>query len=1082
MVCSGHGTCIANNHCSCRPGYGGEQCQEISCFNNYPRMVQCSNHGECIALDTCTCYDLYTGPNCEQCKQPFHEGEHCTPIQCFGVEYSVKSVCSGNGDCIASNNCSCRDGFVGERCEQFTCLNSTLNNTESNNSVLIPCSGHGECVKANNTCNCYSDVLYGFWAGANCDSCKSGYGGTECKEQVCSSLTTCNGRGECTQHNEPKNNVKYFFAGYQLISRSAIRAQNFRNLTLEGSIATEGGFSVQVLRSAYGQVNVRNDISKNMVNSAISLYQEFSSLDCDQTMQQSIPSGGLNLKAGTYCFPQGLNGGGKISVSGSGRIVLILKTNLNYGFTVEYLDGATVDNLFWVVAMGSSISGKFSGNLLTVGQINVNNAFISGSIINVGSSEMNLNGASFGPIYSPPVVDPCKCFGNYAPPYCESCSAGFFGDNCTLSCSPERNCNGRGQCSQTGSCLCGPRFSGAYCEVCATKWIGKNCDYLIGDRAMLKISKLTIQYANPSKSTQIDCSSILLDETVKELGSSPQCYWDDKSTNSFVIDLGFGNTIYAGSILKFKLENGNSALVTVYTDPNSTNNPPTPILKVSSKISTCARLELDTSSSYSPDKKSISYKFEVTSTPNENSMVVLRRELSLFENQAFFNIAASKLAVGSYSIKLTVSSPVTGSASTQVTFEIIPVPPPIIDIPGGLSQSFVYGSVVVINPQISVAGCSNNDGSIIYSPAKYQDFSYNWEQVSGNATKFSQESYNRILVISSLQNEGSFKLSVSSSTGYSDRVTVELKLKESELVLKIRNGNFLYGKVNQAMTVDFSQSYDPTKTLEKEEFSIVCIPLGVLAVCPISEIYANVNQEKMFTIAENSLVAGLYQFTISYSKGRRSKTETVVVELAEYVFLNVFIKMATNDFLPTSVPLGMNVSLEAVSPPDIRNEVTYIWSSRTSGFTLNDQTTISGITGPFLTIRGEVLQPDTFYTIRLDAQWNKLNGFSEYYLAINTPPKPGYFTVNPLQSKSGIDTVTLSCSGWSDDNTPLSYQFFFNDAKTSSWQALTGKVSTNQVNVMLPPGYGSSSQLTIKARVYDSTGAFSEMQQVVMSS
>lgn len=68
-VCSGHGSCIDTNVCSCKKGFYGIQCEQIEIYNCYSKL----------SLDS--------------------------------------GVCSGNGVCIENNNCSCNYGWEGDQCQ-----------------------------------------------------------------------------------------------------------------------------------------------------------------------------------------------------------------------------------------------------------------------------------------------------------------------------------------------------------------------------------------------------------------------------------------------------------------------------------------------------------------------------------------------------------------------------------------------------------------------------------------------------------------------------------------------------------------------------------------------------------------------------------------------------------------------------------------------------------------------------------------------------------------------------------------------------------------------------------------------------
>jgi len=114
-------------------------CHSRACFGNdhrYPMV--CSGHGECVQEDLCSCHKGYTEPNCSHAL-------------CFDVSGKSDEVCYGHGRCVSPNTCECmlKEGFLGERCNQFLC--GRILNTEKTNV----CSGHGTCIEPD-TCECYS--------------------------------------------------------------------------------------------------------------------------------------------------------------------------------------------------------------------------------------------------------------------------------------------------------------------------------------------------------------------------------------------------------------------------------------------------------------------------------------------------------------------------------------------------------------------------------------------------------------------------------------------------------------------------------------------------------------------------------------------------------------------------------------------------------------------------------------------------------------------------------------------------------------------------------------------------------------
>jgi hypothetical protein len=76
-----------------------------TCFGKESSIsVQCSGNGLCIANDQCTCHSNYYGNECQF-------------TTCFGKNSTVNNVCSGNGNCTNLDTCICKPDFGGNECQ-----------------------------------------------------------------------------------------------------------------------------------------------------------------------------------------------------------------------------------------------------------------------------------------------------------------------------------------------------------------------------------------------------------------------------------------------------------------------------------------------------------------------------------------------------------------------------------------------------------------------------------------------------------------------------------------------------------------------------------------------------------------------------------------------------------------------------------------------------------------------------------------------------------------------------------------------------------------------------------------------------
>ena len=75
---------------------------------------------------------------------------------CYGKTHDDTGICSGNGLCSSTDNCTCANGYSGNECQTYSC-NGVLS------SLSSVCSGYGTCIRSNE-CNCNSGH-----EGTNCE-------------------------------------------------------------------------------------------------------------------------------------------------------------------------------------------------------------------------------------------------------------------------------------------------------------------------------------------------------------------------------------------------------------------------------------------------------------------------------------------------------------------------------------------------------------------------------------------------------------------------------------------------------------------------------------------------------------------------------------------------------------------------------------------------------------------------------------------------------------------------------------------------------------------------------------------------
>jgi len=184
--CSGHGSCGANDKCTCYnridgdaawtfPDCSGRTCPTNAAWvgsvvnaNDLHPVVECSNRGSCDrSSGECQCFTNYEGIACERavCPNGCSQAGICFTEEQLAAEAS--RTYSTPWDAEMQLGCICDLGRRGPDCSLLECPSGSDVLKGYGNAEGRDCSGRGLCDYTTGTCSCFN-----------------GYYGTKCEFQT----------------------------------------------------------------------------------------------------------------------------------------------------------------------------------------------------------------------------------------------------------------------------------------------------------------------------------------------------------------------------------------------------------------------------------------------------------------------------------------------------------------------------------------------------------------------------------------------------------------------------------------------------------------------------------------------------------------------------------------------------------------------------------------------------------------------------------------------------------------------------------------------------------------------------------
>ncbi|KAK3271318.1 hypothetical protein CYMTET_20324, partial [Cymbomonas tetramitiformis] len=341
---------------------------------------------------------------------------------------------------------------------------------------------------------------------------------------------------------------------------------------------------------------------------------------------------------------------------------------------------------------------------------------------------------------------------------------------------------------------------------------------------------------------------------------------------------------------------------------------------------------------------------------------------------------------------------------------------------------------------------------------------YRWDGSVSDGTKFNlTDDVNKAHTLklsiykASLQVRLSYMFSITAwfelNPTVSSTSTLSFYVESQDLNVVIAGGDVIIGQDNM-LQLDALSSVDPDGERGDITYSWTCARVGSTAPCraPNGERIEVLYQMDIPAISlqlNGSYTGALYTFQVIGIKGPRSNSASTQVTI-----------MRGSPPVPTIQPkvekinANEKLSLNAtIKSEDVAN-LQLFWEvanadNTSTPFVMGPDTISGGTTGANLVVRANQLLPGDTYVFTLAATDRGGSGSGSLSLTVNTPPRGGRAVVDPVNGTVHETPFVMMAHGWVDDDTPLTYQFFYRvlgDDEMTADQAINTEFA-----ILLPP-------------------------------
>eukprot|EP01040_Poterioochromonas_malhamensis_P011892 gene11892-biopygen2504 len=526
------------------------------------------------------------------------------------------------------------------------------------------------------------------------------------------------------------------------------------------------------------------------------------------------------------------------------------------------------------------------------------------------------------------------------------------------------------------------------------------------------------------------------------------------------------------------------------------------------RISSCGQLVLDVSSSVGSGGRSWSVVSMMVSSSNSSEKL---RGLQSFINGSFSSsfplvVPSSYLSVGSvYSFRSRLCNFLGACSEVSRAVQVESGFVPSVSIAGLNNVSMTRSQSLQLISVANGRDCSGKAVSVSYEWKVLQWSSLSQSSVLG-VQSTSKDPSRFVLQSYGLPGRGKYEVVVTvrdattTASSLSASASVIVNVVSGKLVALVQGSSERSMRVGDSMMLDASKSYDEDVSRSSDSslvFQWSCVQIvaaGNSSCTSLFQVSAGQSASSIrFTAKTFDKVV---TWTVSVQDVQRTRTAvaSVTVKLLppQYPIIALQSNMEGNTMNrgqslqltgSLNVPDGLSgnaswlltggsaLSLSALSLTPLTRDISS--SSSSQSFSM------------YLALPGNALTSGVSYTFAL--QTKLLNDVSvvvslssSITIAVNAPPLPGLFLVQPSSGLAYVDSFTLSCSLWTDSNLPLSYQFSYLIESNGMKSVVRGMSVVGYATSLLPAGSKArNNSMVVMADVYDSLNANTSISTTV---